>query len=41
MSQGIGKIAAERNQRMLAELVAKPGNGENSAALNDSFGFTG
>ena len=37
MSQSIGKIAAERNQRMLAELVAKPGNGKNPAVRNDSL----
>lgn len=28
MSQGINKVAAERNQRILLELVQKPGNGK-------------
>lgn len=28
MSQGINKIAAERNQRTLLELASQPGNGK-------------
>jgi hypothetical protein len=35
MSQSVGKVAAERNQRILLELAAQPGNGKNPAGLDD------
>lgn len=36
MSGSVGKVAAERNQKALIELVAQPGNGTSSKILISS-----